>query len=190
MTPEEAREDGLVQVTQQLSADTMVETVYGSVSAVEWCCREATRFSRAGRYAVVARRAVGRLQLLSVWAARRSGLTSGVRTGGRDDGEASLAAARKGLLDGIDKELRHSSQEFYNAGLHQLLTPVTLMRPCCCVRCRTTVSAERLEQHWVLHTQQIDSIGAPGSTRWCPQTVQAHGIFGMTGLKADPRKKW
>lgn len=95
----------------------------------------------------------------------------------------------KGALQrGVENYLR-STQDYHTQGLRDLLA-VAPLHPCCCVRCRAVVSVERFEHHWAMHEMQIDSMGAPGSTRWCPRPTTVVYSFGFTGLKANSRKRW
>ena len=84
---------------------------------------------------------------------------------------------------GVEEYLRESRQyDYHSQDLHKLLF-VTPGIPCCCTRCHTMVSAHLLDQHWVIHEQGVDSVGAPGSTRWCPRPRTVVYMFGT--LRVD-----
>lgn len=55
MNSEEAKAEGLVEVTYPLDVAALVEVVGGTVTAIEWCKREAERIGKTGRRSEVVR---------------------------------------------------------------------------------------------------------------------------------------
>ena len=208
MTSKEAWLQGLKQVTQSLRWDVHVETRDGSNVAYVWCVDEAARLRTPQHRALVVQDYEEGVTTYSVWAGPvRSAAPEPVLQDHVEDQEVvpvrvaparvknravvrareSQARVDKAFWEGVAKATRHSHQDYYQEGLSALFWTKP-SQPCCCIRCHAVVSAAAIDQHFVVHEQTIDSMGAPGSTRWCPQHVKVHGVFGMTGLKANGRK--
>lgn len=189
MTSEEARKDGWKPVTQSIWRDECVATTGGGMKAWVWCQNEVYRMREQGRMAAIVLDEVDGREMVSVWAIPLKRITAKSRAAQvQVEDESNPARAQRAVQAGIERAMREPV-DCYHQALFAIMH-VDPRHPCSCVRCRAVVSAELVEQHFVVHEQHVDSVGAPGSTRWCPTHVNVHGTFGMTGLKADGRRKF